>query len=267
MSENKKKKRSFLVSLLVKLPWVIGFAILFMILTLKAVERFPEPLKEGVQGYFELMLNQKAYITSLERITFFPYINVHMKDLIFSDRKNVALTNMTVKEVKVDIPFLNTVSSGRNIYDFEIHGLEASAGIITPHEIMIDVLDIMALPEEEGKGQLMLTGLYANQPLTMGISLEYKKTLFGKTAYRIPKHAELFMIVGDVHLNTDLINTGEDSWFRNGQIEANGVTQPIKDSSLIRDKALYDTNIVACLLEHDYINNTKICDNYMFKEE
>ncbi|MAZ76679.1 MAG: hypothetical protein CMH31_05190 [Micavibrio sp.] len=267
MSKKKKQKKSFLVSFLKKVPWVIGFAIIFMILSLKAVERFPQPLKEGIQGYLEIVLGQRTSITKLEKITFFPDIYIQMKDLVFSDSTNVALTNMTIGEVKAHIPFLNTFTAKRNIYDFEIHKLDALAGVITPHKIIIDVLDIVPLSEDDEKGKLFAIGKYAEQPLSMNVRVDHKKTLFGKTAYRVPKHTKFSLTVGDVTLNTDLINDGKDVWFRNGTLEANGITQPIKDSSLIRDKAMYDTNIVACLLEHDYKNTAKICDNYMYKEE
>lgn len=266
MSKKTKPKTSFFKSFFKKLPWVLGFAIVFMILSLKVVERFPQPLKEGVEGYFQSASGHSVSITELEEITFFPEILIQMREIVFSDNVNIAQTNMTIESAKAHIPFLNMFTGGRRIYDFEVRNLNAKADVITPQEIMIEFLDIASKPEDEEVGVLVISGYYANQPLLMNVMLDRKKTIFGRTVYKVPQNTKIELIIADVYLKTDFVNEPTGIWFRNGLLTRNAVESPIKDSALIKGQVSQDDNIISCLLVSDYKNIDEICETYINEE-
>lgn len=266
MSDKSKHKKSFLKSLLKKLSWIIGFTVLFMILSLKVVERFPQPLKEGFENYFASLSGRAVSVTELQKITFFPSLNIQMRDIVFSDAQNVAITAMTIEKVKTHIPFLNMFFGGRYIYDFEIRHLNAKAEVLTPQEIQIDVLDIIPVLENEEQGVLVVSGLYSQQPLSAQIILERKKTLFGHVVYKIPQSTTMELMIGEVTLKTGFVNENNEIWLRDGELSIGEETVLIKDSALAQRQRLQEDNIMTCLLDHDYKNIDEICETYIKDE-
>lgn len=258
-----KNKKSFLESFLVKLPWVIAITIFCMILSLKAMERFPGPLKEGFESYFSDISGQKASILSLEKIAFFPELYIQMKDMVFSDKDNVAITNMTIERGKIHIPFLSMFIGGRNIYDLEIHNLHASPDVITPHSIDIKMLDIVDIADNKDKGVLSISGEYADKPLSVNVGLTRKKTLLGNIVYKIPQNTSIDLGIGAVSFKTDFINEGGNIWFRNGVLSYKNIDKTVEDSVFVKDRTVNKENIMACLLAHNYKAVDEICNDYI----
>lgn len=265
-SKNSENKKSLLNSFLVKLPWIVAFSIFFMILSLKAMERFPVPLKEGFEGYFSEISGRTASITSLDKLMFFPELYIHMKDINFSNSDNAALVDMHIESAKIHIPFLSIFIGGRNIYDLEINNLHANEGIITPYQIDIEKLDIVDITNNSNEGRFNITGNYAGKDLVMNVDLIRKKTLLGNIVYKIPKNTSINLKIGDVSFNTNFINEGVDIWFRNGVLSYNNDNYTIKDSPFVKNREINKDNIMTCLFEHDYKHNDEICDEYINKK-
>jgi hypothetical protein len=158
-------------------------------------------------------------------------------------------------------------TGGRNIYDFEIRNLEANAGLLTPQDIVIDVLDILPIAANKNKGVLVVSGRYAQRPLSMTIALDRKKTILGHIVYKVPQSAVMELMIDEVSLKTDFVNEGTAIWFRNGELSVGQDIETLKDSAFIKDKALHDDNIMLCLLAHDYKNIDEICEAYIKEPE
>lgn len=263
MAKKEKKKRSFWEGFFVKLPWIIAFSVFFMILSLKSMERFPGPLKEGFENYFSTLSGQQASIGTLKKSQFFPSLYIEIEDLLLSDAHNVALQSLSVQNVKVQIPFVSMFIGGRDFYDVEMNAVESKAGVLTDQSLSIEVLDIIDDTASSNKAMISANGTYADRPMSLEVDLERSKTLFGSIVYRIPKEGHIRVSIGDVALKSRVVTKGADMLLQDGMLEVQGKSKVLRDSSLVQNRAFHKDNIISCLLAQDYKNVNNICLDYV----
>ncbi len=182
MSDIKKQRLKKLAKFLfIKFPIFLGIIALMMIVSLKMVERFPDPLREGFQQYLSQAYNTNATIGQLEKIAFFPKIDVRASDITMHNNANAALIDMEIKSIAIQSPFWSMIFNTGHLNRLMVEGLKANAGFILPHAIEINKLDII---DKEGPDQygsfVVAEGSYNNQE--MNFEAEIKKI---KSGYKI----------------------------------------------------------------------------------
>ncbi|NQZ14427.1 MAG: hypothetical protein HRT94_06375 [Alphaproteobacteria bacterium] len=266
MAKKEKKKRSFWEGFFTKLPWIVAFSIFFMILSLKAMERFPIPLKEGFENYFSNISGQTASIGVLRKSQFFPSLYIQMEDILLSQSENVAQQSMSIQKAQVHVPFVSMFIGGREFYNFGIEELKAEAKIFTDHPISIEKLSIIDSEVSEKQASLSAIGQYANQPMEASIDLKRSKTLFGSIVYKIPRNAEMSMSIGNVSINGQVVTRGTNIFINDGTIKTAGNTSVLRGHDVVIEGTINKDNIISCLLAQDYKNVNNICLDYVLED-
>ena len=186
---NIKKQRiiKFVKFLAIKLPIIFGILALMMIASLKLVERYPDPLREGFQDYLSRAYDTNATIGRLEKISFFPMINVHATDITMHNKSNAAVIDMKIESITLRSPFWSMLLHAGRVNKLKIKGLKSNSGFIMPQSVQIDNLDIIDREGPEQYGSFIVaSGLYNGQKMTF--EAEIKKL---KSSYKIRKENDL----------------------------------------------------------------------------
>ncbi|NCO04143.1 MAG: hypothetical protein GW903_08135 [Alphaproteobacteria bacterium] len=261
----KKTFKSFMLKTLFKrLPIIIGFALFFMILSFKILERFPEPLKQGIAEYFTLNTPYVAEIETLDRINFFPSLYVGISNMILREKDNVAITHLEMEKAKIHVPFLTKFTHAREVYDLGIIGLKADAGIMTPQAIEIETLGFVdSLDQGSSLSNLIIAGSYAEQPMRFTADVTKKKTLFGNKVYKFENVMPFTFDIAGVSLSGNFVYLYDKMAIQNAVISVADNQFNLKDSFIVENQQLVTDNPIYCLLGHDFKAETTLCTQYI----
>lgn len=267
-NKNNDQKKSFkgfmLKTLFKRLPIIIAFALFFMILSFKVLERFPEPLKQGIADYFTINTLYVAEIETLDRINLFPSLYVGISNMILRDKDNVALIAMEMEKAKIHVPFIAKFTHAREVYDLGIVDLEADAGVITPQSLHIETLSFVDTLEPNPKrAELIIAGSYAGQPMRFVADVRKKKTIFGNTVYKFEDIMPFTFEIGEVSLKGDFVYLYDKMAIQNAVISMADNQYELKDSFIVLNQKLIKDNSVYCLLNHDFKALNTICTDYI----
>ncbi len=259
MTEDQKRRLNELGKFLgIKLPIFLAVIFILMILTLKLVERYPDPLREGFQEYLSNTYGTNATIGKLEEIQFFPIVNVHATNVTMHNKSNAALVEMSVESFKVSAPFWSLFLNTGRLYGLEIRGLLANEGFILPKEIRAEAVEIF---NRDGHNQygafLIASGTYDNQKMAFEAELDKKEN-----GYSIPKKIPYALGLGKTEVTGQVFRKGQNVQTLNTVLSVGGQNSEVHDYDVSKRGSFSTDNPLYCVLNAD---NLKNCEEYLEK--
>lgn len=257
MTEEQQKRFKKLAKFFaIKVPIVIAVLIIMMIVSLKLVERYPDPLRQGFEDYLSRTYGTTATIGQLEAVKFFPTIHVRARDITMHNKSNAAVIDISVGYIDIQAPFTSMIFGAGKIQNLEIENLSADKNFILPQALTIQNLDIV---EKNGPDQygvfLTAYGSYAQKNMTLEAELQRKRD-----AYKIGNSMPFSLSIGDTTLNAQLDKVGQGKVFlKNMVYDVGGQSTEAQDYLLFDNNAFRDNNPLACLVMQGDINQ---CQNY-----
>jgi hypothetical protein len=250
----KKRTIKFVKFLIIKVPIILGIIALLMIASLKLVERYPDPLREGFQDYLSGAYNTNATIGKLDRIAFFPMIDVQATDITMHNKSNAAIIDMELKSLSIRSPFWSMLLHANRINKLSIKGLKASSGIILPQSIQIDNLDIIDQEGPEQYGSFIVAeGLYNGQKMIFEAEIQKLKS-----SYKIGKEIPFSLNIGNVELSALFYKRHNILKIKNTILSFGGESSNAQDYILFDNKKINEDNPLHCLAHSDNIDECKI---------
>lgn len=203
LSKYRRAFKRVLITLL-----LLGF---FLISALTLVGGSSPPLKQGIEQYFSEVTNLRARIGALEKVTFYPNISLHVKDVAFHPLKGPLEKNektpITLKELHISMPFWRYVLGMRYIETLAVSELIVRDKTLIPAPFSIESI---AIKEKEtsqnGKHQshAIVKGVYNDRPLSVSLDLEKKDIKRGRAFYRKPKDSIFQAELGDLKFSANI---------------------------------------------------------------
>lgn len=240
--------------LMVNIPIVLGVLALMMVGSLKLVERYPDPIREGFQQYLSTAYQTNATIGVLDKITFFPALDLRASNITMHNNANAAQIDMAIKSIEINAPFWSLFFKTGRIDKIKIEGLQASAGFSLPHEMKIDILEIIDKSGPEQYGSFLIaSGTYNNQKMTF--EAEIKKL---KTGYKLNKTTPFSLSIGKAQLNAQIQKNSTSVLLNNVVYAVGNKTSTARDYILFDDKVFKEDNPLHCLLHSDDVAECKV---------
>lgn len=252
MSRHKK----FLKFLFVKFPIIIGVFCVLLIITLKLVERYPEPLRQGFEQYISNGYQTNATIGKLEKVTFFPKMDVQMKDITMHNSSNAALVDMEIKSVSLSAPFWSVMTSMGKFYKIEIKNLSATREMISPKPIEISSVYVTDRNGPEQYGSFLVgEGTYDGKNMRFEVELNKNKDL-----YSFPKQVSFFVEVDQMTFNATLYRKLRSVTLENASFAIHD--QKINDQNyeLMQSREIQNDNPLMCMINHA---DAQKCSEYL----
>ena len=188
---------------------IVGF---FLITALSLVGGSSEPLKQGMEQYFSEVANLRARIGTLEKVTFYPNIALHVKDVVFHPLQGPLEDNpenapITLKELQISMPFWRYLLGMRYIETLSVTDLVTKHSNLLPAPLSIDFVKIQDKQETDKKpaqAQVSMKGQYNGKPLHVSLGLDKKDIRNNRKLYRKSKDSVLLADIGDIKFSTNI---------------------------------------------------------------
>lgn len=238
------RHKKFLKFLCIKLPIIIGIIILVMIAALKLVERYPEPLQQGLEQYLSETTHTNATIEKMEKFAFFPNIDIRVQKLTLHDRTNAALVPMSAEYIELIAPIGSVFFNNNRLKNINIKNLKANAGIILPQDIEIETAKIITREGPEQYGSfLSMSGKYAGQKMSFEAEIEKKKN-----TYYVPKNIPFSLSIGAATLSATLAKGFVDVTLKNAVFSYNNQSAVASDYPIVQSGGYAQDNPLYCLI-------------------
>ncbi len=261
-TEKQAKRKKRLKLFFIKLPFFFCCFILVLILALKIVERYPEPLREGFEKYLSESTGTNATIGQLLTIKLFPNFNIHINDLTLHKRQNAAETVMQGDNIHIIIPLKNILFGGNTIKKLQFENFRADSGVIFPQDLFVTQ---SALVDRQGESDppqyghfLLANGTYADTPFSIEAKIEKK----GKDIYIVPKQTSFVLTIGDLSLNAVLDKGLTEVTLENAVLSRGDQIGSAQSYDLVKSRQYTKDNPLSCMILHGdsaecnvYINN------------
>lgn len=246
--ERLKKLGRFLA---VKVPIIIAIIIIMMIVSLKLVERYPDPLRQGFEDYLSRTYGSTATIGQLERVQFFPNIVVTARDVTMHNRSNAAVIDIAVDYIDIEAPFTSMIFGTGKIKNLDIRNLTAAEHFILPKALDIKNLSIA---EENGPEQygafLTADGKYAGQKMSLQAELEKSGNL-----YKVGQSIPFSLSLGGAVINAQMVKErGGKVLLKNTVYTASGKETEARDYILAEQGEFKKDNPLTCLIDEGAVN-------------
>lgn len=260
MSENKSGWKILAKWIFIRLPIIFGIVGLLMIGALKMVERYPNPLREGFEEFLSKQSGANATIGTLEKIKFFPNIDIHIKNLTMHNRKNAAIIDLEVESAEVGAPFWSMLLNGARLNKMSIINLRAEKDMVVPLALTLDSVEVI---DKDGPDQygsfLVANGAYGGKPMDIEVEIEKKSK-----GYKIPKEIPFSLSVGKYSLNASLVKGFSGVYLESAVFSRRNKSALAKDYGLVKSGKYNKDNPLSCLL---YYADTRECDKYLEEED
>ncbi|MCI5059878.1 MAG: hypothetical protein MRY79_02275 [Alphaproteobacteria bacterium] len=254
--DQNRTKEKFLKWLFIRVPLVT--LILFIILagSLKLVERYPDPLKEGLEQFLSQRTNTNASIEILDHVQFFPNIIISLKNIKLHNRQNAAIIDLEIDEFFARSPLWSIFFNTRYIRDLKIKNLHSIAGFMTPKASHFDEISINTLNGPEQYGSFIEgNGTYDAQDTTFQIRIEKK----GQN-YKIPSAFPFSLQIGKTDLNATMVRKGSDMLMTLTTINTSNQEYGPQDYDIVTKGKYHKDQPFSCLLEY---GNMSPCQIYL----
>ncbi len=265
MSDSDKPSRvkKFLKVFFVIIPIILMVFGGVMIGALKLVERYPDPLKEGFEKFLSERSHTNATIGILEKVTFFPVMEIQLRNLTLHNRDNAAIIELEAEWIEIDVPFWSVFLGTGKIYDLQVENLKAQAGLLSPKALYIEDLRIVdKAGAEESSPQygsfFVVDGTYADKKMSFEAKLDKLEK-----GYSIPEEIQFFLRVGSAELNASMVKGYSEVNLNNLVFSQGKKTSLARDYKLIGSKKHNEDNPLDCMLEHA---DGEECERYLEEE-
>lgn len=244
----------------IRIPIIVMIITAMLIGSLKLVERYPDPLRDGFEEYLSKNSGTNATIGSLEKITFFPNIDIRLQDLTMHNKQNAAIIDIEMDSASISAPFWSMLFGGSRLNDISIMNLKSKVGALTPLALTLDSVGIINKEGPEQYGSfLVAVGSYGGKEML----LEAEIDKLDKN-YRMPKALSFSLLIGKAELNASLIKNFSGVHLKTAVFSRGKKTASSKDYVLVKSKEYNKNNPLSCLLYHA---DAKECDVYLEKKD
>ena len=255
MSDIKKQRlRKLAKFILVKLPLVFAVLAVMVIISLKLVTRYPDPLREGFEEYLSGAYHTKATIGKLEKVSFFPNVIIHATDVTMHNKSNVAMIDLSVKSFSFQVPLSAMLLQSGRIDKLEVKGLKSSSDFILPRSFNIDEMGII---DREGPDQygsfIIAKGKYDDQPMVF--EAEVKKL---KNGYKVGKNIPFSLKIGRIEINAQIEKKSQSVKLKNTVFSVGNKSSEAQNYILFESNEFNENNPLYCILKKADVNECKI---------
>ncbi len=247
MSETDKKlsrKRKFLKFLLITLPIILLVLGLIFYMTLKMVERYPVPLREGLEQYLSGSFGVSASIGTLDKFAFVPNIDIDVSDVTLHRNNNAAKIDLKAERVKISIPFWAAFFGKSKFKSLDIKNVVSGKGILLPRAFNFKSITIIDKDGPEQYGSfLVATGEYAGQDFNLEAKLQKQGD-----SYAITSTVPFVMTIAGAKL-TGIINRNlRNMTMANTIVEVGNKKENLGDYILSKSNEYTKDNPLYCLI-------------------
>lgn len=253
------KKKKLLKIFLIRIPFALILGTGLLIATLKLVERYPDPLKEGFEKFLSEKFEANATIGKLEKIKFFPNLDINLSNLTIHAIENAAVISTEVEKFEISVPFTSMVSGNSKLRQLNVIGLKSLEGVITPQKLKIDSLKIIDKPGPEQYGSFVIAeGYYAEKKMLLEGKIEKKGS-----NYLIPKEIPFMLNIGDYKLHSLLVKRFSKVYLENSIFIKGKKESSSRQYILFESKKYNKDNPLSCLFMY---GDSEECSVYFEKE-
>jgi hypothetical protein len=260
MAEAKiKQPRKLVKWLFWRIPVALMVLCAVLIVALKIVEGYPDPLRQGFEQYLTQATGRNATIGVLEEIKFFPNFILQANNITAHNRANAAEIDLEIEQVKINAPFSSVFFARRKINEFTLKNLTAQKNMFGPKEMMIDTADIVLREEGDNPGSFIVAqGRYGVDDFYLEAQLEA-----GKYNYKIPVNLPFLIQVGTYSVASSFKRKMSYVALENLIFSVSDQDSIPQDYIFVKDKSINQNNPLSCILNEE---NLKNCDKYLSTE-
>ncbi|HPF78217.1 MAG TPA: hypothetical protein PLF01_02895, partial [Alphaproteobacteria bacterium] len=212
--------------------------------------------REGFEEYMSNASGTNATIGHVEKISFFPNVDISIKDATMHDTDNAAIIKMEIKSAEFSSPFWSMFGGSNRINNLSINQLKAVEEQITPLAITLDSVKIEDKQGPEQYGSfLIMSGEYGGKKLYIEAELEKINS-----GYKIPKEVPFSIQLGQSALNASFLKGFSMLTMKSAVFSKNGRQSPAEDYILVKSGEYNKSNPLSCLF---YNGDAKECDIYL----
>ncbi len=237
-------KRAF--NIVIKLAVVIAIVIGLMILTLKLLERQPEPLQQGIEQYLSEATGLNARIGTMRTLRLFPDLDVGLDNVTFYKVSDPDFFPMEIERFDVTMPFLSLMVQNAKFRAMNVQNLKAKEGILLKKSLEVTSARIEEKPDQNA--DIVVEGKYDGAPMRMTVGFENTSNDPQRPLYEAGQMVPFYAQVGEVYLTGTLDRNWQRVIFRQATLKVGNETYGPKDLDF-RDQTEILTPI-SCLLEY-----------------
>ena len=197
IDKKQKRRKKILKFFLIKLPIILLVLGLIFYMTLKLVERYPVPLREGLEQYLSSSFGASASIGTLNKFAFVPNIDIDLSDITLHRSNNAAKIDFKAENVKITIPFWAAFFGKSKFKALNVQNAISEPDVLLPQAFNFKTITIEDKQGPEQYGSFLVTqGTYANQDFNFEAKLEKQGS-----NYSITSNVPFVLTLGDATLN------------------------------------------------------------------
>ncbi len=260
MSEEKKHRRRKLMKwFFFRIPIILMIFGGILIASLKLVERYPDPLRQGFEEYLSKATNRNALIGTLEEIKFFPNFVIDARNITIHNRQNAAVIDLEIEKINMKSPFSSMFLNSRKINNLVLENLHANAGMFGPKEMKISSASIVDKKGPDQYGSFLFAeGEHGGKTAYFEAELKV-----GTYSYSVPSNVPFSLQIGEYALNATLNKNFTNVTLDNVVFSKGDQSSEAKKYIFVEDKKYQQDNPLVCLWVEE---NLKNCDKYLSVE-
>ena len=252
------KRRKRLKLFLFKIPLVVMIVCAVLIVALKMVERYPDPLRQGFEEYLSKSTNTNATIGELKKIKFFPTVVFEAENITFHNGSNAAIIDLEIKEVKFNAPFTSLFFGSKKFNNFSLTELTSNAGFLLPQEMKIASIKVEHKKGPDQFGSFLVIDGDINKKKIFGeIEVEV-----GTYNYKLSNNIPFSFKIENREVSATLKRNFKDVTFENMVFQKEDQQSDAKQYELYEGGEYKNDNPLYCLMMEVDLNN---CDKYLTK--
>jgi len=258
MSEKKPRSRraKFIIFVLIKFPIFIAIIGLIFAFALKVIERYPDPVRQGLEQYVSGASNTNASIGKIEDFSFIPKVKATLSEVTLHNRVNAAEIRASVEKITFAAPFWSGLFGGGKVSQLDIQNLETIAGFPLPFGINLKTVNIIDKEGPDQYGSFIIgSGRYRGEDLSFETKLEKRKNY-----YKILSQLPFFLTVGTRTVEGTIATSYKKINLENLVYESGAQASEAREYALVKGEDYIIDNPLSCLLIEDDINT---CDKYL----
>jgi hypothetical protein len=185
--------------IMIKASLVIALLLGAMAISLKAVERAKDPLREGIEKYLSEASGQMVKIDALEHVTFLPDVRFHIKNALFRNPADENDIRAQITDLDFSMPLTAIIFGQGKVEKLSAMDLSADAGIWLPGKIKINTIKLTdggdaGLPAMEASGE------YDSRSMTLYLEVDAQQKSGKRTFFSMKPMAPLSLTLGNIVL-------------------------------------------------------------------
>jgi len=250
------RRKKFLKFVLIKFPIILLVLGVVFYATLKLVERYPVPLREGLEEYATSAFGANASIGKLNKFTFVPNVDIDIEDVTLHRINNAAQIDLEIDAMRISLPFWSAFFGLNKFKKFEIENVISDAGVVLPKSFAFDRIYISDKEGPEQFGSFVIaSGAYDQKDFNLDLKIQ---KVGGN--YKVPSEIPFVLSVGDMVLNGTIERNLRNVTLINGVFDIAGEKADLDDYVLVKSNEYTKNNPLSCILT--YADQTE-CKKYL----